>query len=601
VTPARLRALGFAALGTAGCIAAPAAPPAPAPRVRMSLEPTVVGVGQVATLSIEVTDGGMGEPGFAQQFELDNFEALGGPSSYEEVNFVNGRISRSRRLAWTLRAQGPGTAVVRDVRLKLADGRIMRLPDQQVRVDENAVPPPPRDPAEAAMPDPDELLRRFMGGEPRTPRGLARPWGEPAPDDSRRPALFLRGEVEPQSPYVGQQVTYRLALYQRIKVDAVNLGHLPIFRGFWVRDFPSTRYPPQEQVDVDGVPYNRMVLLKKALFPRRAGRYPLEPASIDLVVSRAEGTFFGTAILRPQQVTLETDPMFVDVRPLPPAPDGWSGAVGRLAMVASVEPRRIKVGENVQIRVTLSGSGNLQGIPSPALPAVPGLSFYPPEQSGDDKVVGEQVNGRRTWTFVAVPEQPGHFSIPLPSVAYFDPDRGTYRTATAPAAAIDVHPRLPPSPAAAAPALAAAGVAAPRKLPWVAVLVFLATLPWGIALLIYARRRAGRGVDPVLRADLRRELDGVRAEERPRQAAARLEEVVGSWVAERCNRPGPLPSSHWRDELVACGAHPEAADEAARLADEINYLRHAPQLSATEGLRREAVDRALDLAGRLRR
>lgn len=595
MTPRHLRSLGLA-----GCLAvAAAAPVAAAPRVRVSLEPTVVGVGQVATLSIEVSDSGIGDIAFGQTFELDNFEVVGGPFSAEQMSFVNGRISRSQRRSWALRALAPGTAAVHDLRVKLADGRALRPPDQQVRVDDNAAPPAADEPAEGSTPEPDELLRRFLG-EPRLPRGLPRPWEGGAQEESRRPALFVRGEVDPPSPYVGQQVTYRLAVYTRINVDSVNLGRLPIFRGFWVRDFPMTRFPPQERVEVGGVPYNRLVVLKKALFPRRAGRYPLEPASLDLLVQRPEASFFGTAIVRPQEVTLETDPLFVDVRPLPAAPDGWSGAVGHFAMAASVEPREIKVGENVQIRLTLSGIGNLQGIPTPELPAVPGLSFFPPEQSGDEKVSGEQVTGRRTWTFVAVPERAGRFDVPLPAVTYFDPGPGAYRTAAAPTAAIEVRPRAP-APVEAVPALATAAVATPRKLSWMAVLAVLATLPWGAALLIWAARRRGaaRGGDPALRAERRRELGPVTAEERPRQAAARLEEIVGSWIAESCNRPGPLPASHWREELAASGAHPEAAAEAARLADEIHYLRHAPQLSATDGLRRDAVERALRLADRL--
>jgi hypothetical protein len=52
--------------------------------------------------------------------------------------------------------------------------------------------------------------------------------------------------------------------------------------------------------------------------------------------------------------------------------------------------------------------------------------------------------------------------------------------------------------------------------------------------------------------------------------------------------------------LEAREADPAAAAELQRLAEDINYLRYAPQLSETGGLVAEAVDRSRRLLRRLR-
>ena len=64
--------------------------------------------------------------------------------------------------------------------------------------------------------------------------------------------------------------------------------------------------------------------------------------------------------------------------------------------------------------------------------------------------------------------------------------------------------------------------------------------------------------------------------------------------------PPGTPSTTWAERLASAGAEREAAAELARLADDLHYLRYAPQLSATAALQREAVERSRRLLRRLR-
>jgi len=81
------------------------------------------------------------------------------------------------------------------------------------------------------------------------------------------------------------------------------------------------------------------------------------------------------------------------------------------------------------------------------------------------------------------------------------------------------------------------------------------------------------------------------AESRPRQAAARIEEAWREFLAERWEIPPGTPSTRWGDLLQSRGADPQASRELVRLADDLHYLRYAPQLSTCDTLCGEVLDR----------
>jgi hypothetical protein len=89
-------------------------------------------------------------------------------------------------------------------------------------------------------------------------------------------------------------------------------------------------------------------------------------------------------------------------------------------------------------------------------------------------------------------------------------------------------------------------------------------------------------------------------EERPRQAAALVEEGWRGYLARRCGLPATTPAARWGAALAAQGMASEIADEVTRLAEELHYLRYAPQLSTTGAVRDEMLARSRQLLRRLR-
>ncbi len=560
------------------------------------LTPERIGLAETATLEIEARRSGFGRLRFQPEFELDNLELVSGPYEMSETSSINGAFARSLRLAWQLRPLATGRAAVHAVRLRVG-GAVVDLPAQFIEVQEEpaGLAAPRR-----VQPRPRDAWERFFGGNPF--EGLGRP---------DRPRVFLDAEVAPERPYAGQQAVYTVYLYTRDDVDAIQPKSLPEFRGFWVRELPLAQRLPTEMVEVDGVRYGRVVLFKKAIFALRPGRHELAPSVMELIVRVVERRFFGPPMSRPEQLTASSPPVAVEVRALPPAPAGFSGAVGRLELAAQLEPRELAVGEAATLTLTLAGDGNLQGVRAPELPERRYLEVFPPQQQAEEEIREETVRGRRSWSWVVVPERAGRYALNLPEVPFFDPQTASYRLASAPVVELAVRPAEPGSAAAAARLHSIRSAALPAEpasararldglLPW------LFALPWvGVVAGIWWRRNGGRaghrrvrgGAPAKVLAGRLREAEG---EERPRQAAARIEEAWREYLAARWSLPPGTASTVWAERLAAQGAEREAARELVQLADDLHYLRYAPQLSATETLRREAVERSRRLLRRLR-
>ncbi|HXO43116.1 MAG TPA: BatD family protein, partial [Thermoanaerobaculia bacterium] len=473
--------------------------------VNVSLAPAVIGLDETATLTIETSGGGLGSFRFTPHYALENLEVVEGPSRFDDFTLINGSLSHSSRYSLRLRPLGPGPARVRSLAIAV-NGQLVRLPDQEIRVQEQpagqagAAPGGTRRPA-PETPEPEDLIEQFFGsGSPfsQAPR-------------PQSPAAFVRAEVEPARPRQGEQAVYTIYLYTRQDVAAINATDMPSFRGFWVRDLPQPEHLVPEMVNVGAERYGRVAMIRKALFALRPGHHVLEPAGCDVVVEPPNRGFFAPPP-RPMELHLRTPEVAVDVQPLPPAPAGFGGLVGQVSLAAKLQPYKLHLGDGATLAVTLSGAGHLEGVAAPRLEMPPGLTVFPPQQQSEDHVNGGTVVGRRTWTFVIVPSHPGIYSVRPLGVSFFDPVHGQYRVAESPALALMA---LPAPPAAAAAGGAAAGSSAaaessrrgaalpgrewlawpwqargwPGLLPWLAALASVVVLALILALILTRRRR----------------------------------------------------------------------------------------------------------------
>jgi hypothetical protein len=562
-------------------------------RAEIYLDPPVIGVGEVAQLEIKISVEGGSVPNIPDPvFELDNLRQVEEPKQSTGLTTIGGRRLASRTLKWTLAPKKLGRARVHSASVTIA-GRRIALEDR--RIDVVRDPPPGRRSSRSE----DPFDRIFDGQVDEDSEASGRPWRRPRRrSELSVPKIHLRAEISPPSPGVGQQTLYTLNLYTQVDIDAVNPEEFPDFKGFWAQVIPQPDQQP-EMVTFEGESYGRVVLIQRALFPRRAGTFDIEPIAARM---QAEIPDPGSHLPKPREIVRRSNGVRVRVRELPPAPAGFQGAVGSIELAARLTPQELEVGEAATLELELRGQAHLQGVQAPRLPEIPGVRVFQPQQRGDGSLRGKTVYSSRTWSFVLVPERPGEWEVPRIEIPYFDPRQGRYQVASSAPLALVVgettHAARPASERLEVHTIRSSALPASEPvrdlsglLPW------LFGLPWAVTAALFLVRLRGEiaGARPA-RRHLHSRLEKAAAEERPRQAAAEIEEAWREFLFERWRIPRSTPSPQWGELLTGHGVARETADALVKLADDLHYLRYAPKLASVAELREELLERSRKLA-----
>lgn len=490
---------------------------------------------------------------------LTNLVVVGGPTQSTQVSIVNGQMTQSRSWTYVLQPQGEGSAEIGPVTagtetapaivLEVAPGRLLN-----------------RDPSRGSDP---------FGLDP-----FADAFGRRRPQQrtQRRsePKVRVLVSVSRRNLRVGESLLLTYNLYTQVGVSDLNFKEAPQFTGFWAEELEQPKNRPSgEAATLDGESYRRFPILRKLLFPTRAGPLEIPPATFR--IGLASRGFFD----RGGAVERSTSPVTVTVEPLPDVP-GFSGAVGRFDASATLDRDTLPLGDAAVLRLRVEGSGNLKWIDRPPDVAVPGAKVYPPQVKSNLRVTPQGIRGSRTWEFVVVPETGGSLEVPSVAFLYFDPKAQKVVAAETQPLPLRVEGGTvaPGAPIAPAVPLRAGGALPLRAdldppllaLPslggrTVAILASLVLLGhvglWGTGLLRGAFRSVGGRTTPVrsVRAALKDIQQAGQAGMRKEQAAALLEKGLHEAFGDVADDDGS-----------------DRAQAVRALLAEVHFVRYAPQL-----------------------
>jgi hypothetical protein len=239
------------------------------------------------------------------------------------------------------------------------------------------------------------------------------------PDTLSGQDFFIEAEVDKPSPYLGEQIVYTFRLFQ-----ATNFFGQPDYKPPPFTDFWSSEILSQPHYNIES--FNRQYLvseIRTALFPANLGKITIEP-----------GTLIVPGGLFNPDIKLETNPVQVEVRPLPEgAPDDFSGAVGQFQIRSVLSEEETKVNEPVTLVVEIEGTGNIQTLTVPELPELPDWRVFESQAETRVESDAEQITGVRSFERLVVPGKAGEQIFPPISFSYYDPQAEAFQTiSTAP-------------------------------------------------------------------------------------------------------------------------------------------------------------------------
>lgn len=256
--------------------------------------------------------------------------------------------------------------------------------------------------------------------------------------------LHLVAEVSKSNPYLNEAITvvYKLYVSPRISVSNWREMDNPVFRDFWSQNI-DIRELKIENGEYRGEPYRYVVLRKTILYPQKTGELDIEPltlsVSVDVPSDRRD--IFGGRLYKTVDKTVAAGKRVIDVKPLPEAnkPAGFTGAVGKFDFKVTPNKTELSATESMDVKVEVSGNGNLKLMGLPELQVPASLEKYEAERSENVRTDLNGTQGSITDNYTIIPSQQGEFSIPPVEFSYFDPANEIYRTITSDEIALDVE------------------------------------------------------------------------------------------------------------------------------------------------------------------
>ncbi|TNF28567.1 MAG: protein BatD [Bacteroidetes bacterium] len=343
--------------------------------------------------------------------EITGFQVLGGPNQSTSMQFINGSMSQSISYSYVLRATEEGEFNIGPAKIKVG-GDIIESNSLKINVVKGATQ---QQSSTGSQPqNAQQQQQKSSGGD----------------ND-----LFARIEVSDRDVYLGEKITATLKIYSRVTIVNFDDWKLPSFEGFWSKDIDANQQIQFQNQVVDGVMYQVGVIKSVVLYPQKSGEVTIDPMELSVIVRERTGgrgrsifdQFFGgyEDFKRP----IVSNTVKVNVKAYPSGkPADFSGLTGSLNMTASLDKAETKSNEAVNLKITVSGDGNLYQLQAPDLEFPPDIEAYDPKVSDNIKVNSNGISGSRTFEYVLIPRYSGDFKIGPFSFSYFDAKSGKFKT-----------------------------------------------------------------------------------------------------------------------------------------------------------------------------
>jgi len=271
-------------------------------------------------------------------------------------------------------------------------------------------------------------------------------------------SIFIRVSLDKRNVYKGEAVVATFKLYTNVQVVNYSITKMPSFTGFWSQDVEMPKQMTLYNENYNGTPYQVGEIKKVVLYPQQTGTLTIDQmigeciARVKVNRNRSNNPFdifndpffsdpcFGSGGVREVAYSIKSDPVKITVNELPSgAPIGFNGAVGDFSMESIVDREKLKTNDALNVRVKISGNGNLKLIETPFKDIPQEFESYDPKVNDAISTTARGSSGTKTFEHLLIPRVPGDFEIAPIRFHYFNPEKKEYITLTSPSFKISVE------------------------------------------------------------------------------------------------------------------------------------------------------------------
>ena len=332
--------------------------------------------------------------------DFKGFTVIGGPNQSISQSFTNGKMSFQKKYSYFLQPNGRGKFKIGQAEVEI-EGQTYKTPFIDIEVT-------------AAVDTPTE------GSNPEII----------AADN-----IHLVAEISNRNPYLneGISVKYKLYFSPKITVRQWYPKDNPTYSDFWSQDIDIKQLSVKEDL-YRGEQYQYVVIRETVLYPQKTGKLKIEPLSLTVPVNVPSDRrdIFGRRLYETIERTVSSNNQTIDVKALPAEgkPANFTGAVGSFNFKVINTKDVLDATESLQIKLQVSGNGNLKLFQLPKLNVPASLEVYEPEHQENVNTNLNGMYGNISDNYTVVPQLKGKYPINPVSFSYFDPRAESYRTLT---------------------------------------------------------------------------------------------------------------------------------------------------------------------------
>lgn len=331
---------------------------------------------------------------------FEGFRVVGGPNQSISNSYINGKRSYSKTYSYFLSPKSKGKFTINQATIEIEGEIYKTLPIYVVIT--SAVDKPK-----------DENDAEYVASE----------------------NVHLVAELSNSNPYLNEAITVVYKLYVSHNVSITRSWReidSPKYADFWSQTIDNRGNSKIYEGTYKGEDYRYVILRRTVLYPQKTGKLNIEPLTLDVPIDVMSNRrdIFGRRLMSHVNKTISAGNRIITVKPLPTIgrPDKFTGAVGDFQFRVETNKTTLNANESLELKVTVTGKGNLKLFDLPSLNLPSSLEVYEPIHDNQINTTFDGMQGTVTETYTVVPQFKGNYPIRPISFSYFDVVSKTYKT-----------------------------------------------------------------------------------------------------------------------------------------------------------------------------
>ena len=377
--------------------------------------PSQVAVGEQFRLSYTINTQDV--RGFRAGNIPEELEVLMGPSTSTQSSFqmVNGHTSSTSSVTYTyiVVATKNGTFTIPPAHCTV-DGKTVTSNEIRIKVS-----------GQAQQGGRQQGGRQSGGGT-----GELRPAGSTISSGD----LFIKVSASKQHVREQEPILLTYKVYTLVGLTQLS-GKMPDLKSFYTREVPLPQEKSFKIETLNGRQYRTVTWQQYVMFPQATGKLEIPSITYDGIVAMQnrnidpfEAFFNGGSGYIEVKKQIKAPSITIQVDPLPHRPTNFSGGVGSFDISASIDKTEVKANEAVNLRVVVSGVGNMKLLKQPVVKMPKDFDSYDAKVTDKTKLTVNGLEGSIVYDFLAVPRHQGSYEIPAIEYTYFDTKSNSYKT-----------------------------------------------------------------------------------------------------------------------------------------------------------------------------